>query len=676
MDLDRLIAALDSAPVQNAAAVATVSEDPAAAEFIASVERIYTERLPSVFPGWESRQQQIGMAKAVASALFSAKCCLSEAGTGAGKALALLGPAVLYARHTGGTVIVSTGTHVLQEQYLRKDIPALQKAIGDFSVALAKGKSNYLCLKRLDEEARQPTLDQIGVHDAIDDIIAWSERTETGDRGELAGVSAMDWARVCADDSCTKARCPHFEECLLFANRRKMQQAQVVICNHAMLMADITVRELTFGMGSLLPEAKAIILDEAHHLENTARQNLGASLTETRLLRILRDLRRKAPLINGAALSACTTANETLFEVVRRVAGNEDRCELSPGAAMDGAVKSLNAAVDELVDAAKEERQRAPNETIADDIGNLTSRLVAFAEDLTTIAVPDENHVVWVDVDRSAGPDHIRTTLHASPVEVTEMLRFELFDKPTVCSSATLTTDRDFNYFRSSVGVPADSVEYICDSPFEYERNAMLYVPSRLPDPKADDFHAQIAGEIEQLLRITSGKAFVLCTSWYGAKELHRRIKRKVPYRCLVQDEAPRGQLLDTFRDDVNSVLFATTSFWEGVDVPGDALSCVILDKLPFAVPSDPVTRAKVRAIEQRGGNAFMHYSVPEAVLKLRQGFGRLIRTQSDRGVVAIMDRRIVEARYGRIFRNSLPPAPLVRKLADVERFFREGAAA
>lgn len=676
--LSDLIAALDQLEVPAATPVAGAADNEASSEeteFVAEVEGIYTEKLPAVYPGWESRPQQVEMAKAVARALIRGKSCLAEAGTGSGKALALLGPAVLYARRTGGTVIVSTGTHVLQEQYLRKDVPRLQEAIGRFSVALMKGRGNYLCLKRLHEELEQPSLDDLmGEVSALDDIFQWSEQTETGDRAELTLIPAVEWARVCADDSCTRTKCPFYDRCFLFKARREAAQADIVICNHALLVADILVRRMTYGMGSLLPEPVAIILDEAHHLENVARENLGTTLTETRLGRILRDLRKHAPRIDAGAVSTCLDANNRLFATVRRLAGEEDRAELEATPAIQAAVERLQTALGAVAEAAKREKRRAPSEEAAATIDNIIERIEAYAADVDSIVTHGEDRVVWAEVLREG--DQTRVLIHATPVEVAQDLRSEIFSRPTVCASATMTTGRSFDYFRTSVGVPEDALEFICDSPFDYRANARVYVPERLPDPKARDFHEKIAGDVEELLRVSEGRAFVLCTSWRGARELYQRIAPSLPYRCLLQGDAPRGEILDVFQHDVHSVLFATASFWEGVDVPGEALSLVVLDKLPFGVPTDPVTRAKVQAIEARGGNAFMSYSVPEAILRLRQGFGRLIRSQSDRGVVAIFDRRIVEARYGSLFRSSLPPAPMVRRLEDVQRFFGEGVAA
>src|SRR5690606_39130385 len=244
-------------------------------------------------------------------------------------------------------------------------------------------------------------------------------------------------------------------------------------------------------------------------------------------------------------------------------------------------------------------------------------RIEAYAADVDSIVTHGEDRVVWAEVLREG--DQTRVLIHATPVEVAQDLRSEIFSTPTVCASATMTTGRSFDYFRTSVGVPEDALEFICDSPFDYRANARVYVPERLPDPKARDFHEKIAGDVEELLRVSEGRAFVLCTSWRGARELYQRIAPSLPYRCLLQGDAPRGEILDVFQHDVHSVLFATASFWEGVDVPGEALSLVVLDKLPFGVPTDPVTRAKVQAIEARGDNAFMSYSVPEAIPRLRQ---------------------------------------------------------
>lgn len=662
MGLSDLLAALEQLPTEPKIEEA----DTIPSEFaddLAELERVFTEALPSVFPGWESRRQQIAMARTVLQAILEGKAGLVEAGTGTGKSLALLAPAVHVVRKNGGPVIVSTGTHVLQEQYVEKDVPTLQKAMGDFKVAVAKGRGNYLCLKRLDDEAKQLTIGD----DPIDELEKWAQQTKTGDRAELPPRLSDWWPKVNADDSCIGSKCPLFDQCFFYKARRAQQNADVVIANHALLMADIVVRENSYGNASLLPDAKAVIIDEAHHLETAARQGFGIQLTPTRFRRLLSDARRVAPLLDPSIIRDCESAHDDFFAKASTLTG-DDRSEID----LAGLELSLLAELDNLTKALKAEQARSKSEQERDDVENLITRLDRFSVDVDTLANPGDNYVVWIEKQLVRGQG--RVTIQATPIDVAKTLRYELFTKqPVICSSATMTTNREFGYFRQATGAPKDALEYVTDSPFDYERQSLLYIPFDLPDPKADDYHERIAGHVLDILRATEGRAFVLSTSWRGMRTLFDLVAPHLGHRCLAQGEIPRHLLIDEFKKDKHSVLFATASFWEGVDVQGDALSAVIVDRLPFAFPHDPVTRAKVRAIEAAGGNSFADYSLPEAVLRLRQGFGRLIRNQNDRGVVAIMDRRIVQSRYGRLFLNSLPPARMVRRISDVERFFGEG---
>lgn len=637
--------------------VTPASPPPAAAGFI---DRIFREILPAHMAGYEPREQQIQLARLVARGLETGQHVTAEAGTGTGKSLAVLIPAVHHAVvERRGQVVVSTGTIALQEQYAGKDVPFLQKVLADagihFTAALAKGKSNYLCLSRLDEFSKAFGFDGDPQTQAL---LAWSETTPTGDRAELTEEPGPSWSQVCVDDSCTGVKCPFYEDCHYYAAKARWKEADVLICNHKLLLTDIA------SGGRVLPPHTAVILDEAHHLEAEALDVFGAEVSNYRIPVLLNEARKLLHHNDQSLIQRARDANAAFFAHVVEVQRSQDRARLQPLDA--GKVEALTLALGMVMNAL--------GEAGGDKADNLADRAMAILEDLVVITDPDlgGKQVAWVEIARPRDPGEppAKVVLHATPTDVASYLREDLFEQgPVVMTSATLATSGRFDYLRRSVGCPA-TLEMAVESPFDYEHQGILFVPRGLPDPKSPDFYPQVTPLIEEILLHTDGRAFVLFTSYRGMNEVYRSLAGRLRWTVLRQGDAPKAQLLEQFKADGNAVLFATSSFWEGIDVVGEALSAVIIDKLPFPSPGDPVVEAKCTAIKARGGSDFRDYFLPEAILRLRQGVGRLIRSKSDRGLVAILDSRLLEKGYGRQVLDSLPPFRRINSLENIGLFF------
>ncbi|MGB9791046.1 MAG: ATP-dependent DNA helicase [Thermacetogeniaceae bacterium] len=622
------------------------------------VERIFREVLPARLPSYELREQQIEVALKVEKALRRGANLLAEAGTGTGKSFAYLIPVALDLEENGGRAIVSTATIALQEQLLRKDIPLLEEALGiDLGAELAKGKGNYLCLVKFIEEIQTPTL--FADAEVLKRLQEWSEETETGDKSELPFELGDLWNRISTDDACLGRKCHLYKECFYFKARNRLQQARLIICNHALFFVDLSMR----GNGaSLLPDYHLVVFDEAHHIEDVARNTMSTKVSAMRLPVLLYQLRKREGC-NLEAVQRALALNEEFFAVVSAAAASENEKYLLPRTQEIAKLgEDLRKAVEDVVllfdpDCAGEREQ-----ALFDCLGRYNADLQEILE------TGDPGKVYWVEKARSGR--RVLVTLHATPIDVSGYLAENLFENEQIASvimtSATLSLAGDFSYFKSAVGCEAAD-EIAVESPFDYMEQCILYMPEGLPDPKAEDFHERVIPFIEEILRKTRGRAFVLFTSYRGLNQAYDLLAPKLPWRVLRQGEKPKQKLLEEFKEDIHSVLFATASFWEGVDVQGEALSCVILVKLPFAVPDDPITEARMAAIERSGGNAFLSYSLPEAVIRLRQGFGRLIRTQQDRGIVAILDPRIKTKWYGSYFLKSLPRCREVSTLDEVD---------
>ena len=652
--------------------------------------------LSKTHPAYEFRRGQLQMAQAVEEALEEKRHLIVEAGTGTGKTLAYLLPVI----RSGKRVIISTGTKNLQEQLFFKDAPALEQALfpdGDrkLSVCYMKGRNNYLCRKKLIDLTDQPVLSGLEEIEHYRAIAAWEKTTQTGDRAELAELpeaSAL-WHKLDARaDTCLGQKCKEYDRCFITEMRRRAAESDIIIVNHHLFFADLSIKLEAEGApdAGVLPECGAVIFDEAHELEDIAGNYFGISVSNLRMDELTRDVehllqREKlyTPQISGAIQSvrersqlffSLLPANEGRFAFDSRREFLEENGE--EFLALNQSLNRLGAELEQL--------PQKPEEVFA-----LARRAQQLQVQLGFVMEnEDPNTVFWIErrgfrgsvgnrrksssstaAESSAGPTNV--FLQATPIEVGQILRECLWSKleTSVLTSATLAVGGGFDYIRGRLGLD-HARELVVPSHFDYESQAILYVPPNLPDPRTPQFAGEAAGVIRRLLEITRGRAFVLFTSYAQMNEIYDRLLGELDFPMLKQGDAPKSALLEEFRITPHAVLFGTSSFWQGVDVQGEQLSCVIIDRLPFAVPSDPVVAARVKAIDAGGGNAFFEYQVPSAVITLKQGFGRLIRSLHDRGLLALLDNRILKKQYGRVFVESLPRYSRTTDLKKVEEFF------
>ena len=634
---------------------------------------------------YEHRLGQIKMAEAVLRAFEQKKHLIVEAGTGTGKTMAYLVPAIAAAVANNKRVIISTGTKNLQEQLMEKDIPFLQKVMPKkFTAAYMKGRSNYACLYKIKKAENQPILDGLDEMDYFEEVRQWSRETETGDRAELVNLpeNISFWTRINAkSETCIGQQCPDFEACFITKMRQRADEADIVIVNHHLFFADLNVRGNQYG--KVLPDYGAVIFDEAHLIEDIAADYFGFQISSFQIDELARDA--DALPINDAVTMRDLT--KTAAKIVgladqfwirfTQVRNQDGRFPLLPNAfAQKGtrgevqptplgeAYFALDSALERLEHAVDLHAEKMP------EAESLLKRVRQARFDMDFICTQSEkNYVYWLE-KRGRG-----IFLRASPIDVSALLQEKLFEKTetVVLTSATLSTGGKFNFIKDRLGLEDSKTEtLLAPSAFDYEKQAIIYIPKAMPDPRAPEFTQMAANEIIKLLQITSGRAFVLSTSNFGMNALYELVSMRVNYPCLVQGSMSKAGLLDRFRKTPNAVLFATSSFWQGVDVRGEQLSCVIIDKLPFAVPSDPIVAARTRFIDDNGGKSFFDYSVPQAVITLKQGIGRLIRSKTDKGVIALLDTRLRTKSYGKDFLNSLPKTRVTSELKDVAQIFND----
>jgi len=620
--------------------------------------------LARVLPGYEERSSQQQLSEAVGSILSGGGLLLAEAGTGTGKTIAYLLPAV----ELGRRVVVSTGTKNLQEQLVSKDIPLLAEALGrELSVAVMKGRGNYLCLLRFrsfTEAGSFRRLEEIPLFRAVE---GWAPRTQTGDRAEIDDLpDTVDfWREISAtSENCIGGACPDFDACWVTRMRQRALEADLVVVNHHLLCADLAVKESTYG--EVIPAYDTAIFDEAHLLEDVATQYFGIQVSSHRLEDLCRDVERELKagrLDSPDVLSELDSLRHRAERLFKLLAGGTGR-RLSPDW-MSPRVAEESAALLTRLDGLRTAILATPERGEA--LTGLAGRAHELREEATFVLRAEEDSHVYFVERRGRG-----VFLKATPIDVSSLLRERLFDKlrAAVLTSATLAVDDGFDYVKSRLGIDGtETEELLLASPFDFSQQAVLYVPRRMPQPQSPAFVERAAEEVLALVERSRGRAFVLFTSYANMNAVAERIAGRTDYPILIQGEAPKALLLETFRTTPGAVLLATASFWQGVDVVGEQLSCVIIDKLPFASPGDPVVAARIDRLRNNGGNPFGEYQVPVAVLMLKQGLGRLIRSSADRGILAVLDSRIVEKAYGRRFLESLPPARLVHELAGVEGF-------
>lgn len=617
--------------------------------------------------GFEARPGQVAMARLIERGFLEAAHTIVEAGTGVGKSLAYLVPAL----RSGKKIVVSTGTIALQEQLVRKDLPLVIEALGlPVRVELLKGRSHYLCREKFERMSAQRLVAPTA---SMERLWTWAERTATGDRAELPFVpSAADWEELDADaDDCIGELCPHFGDCFFFARRDAARYADVVVVNHALFFLDLALG------GGLLPPYDYVILDEAHQCERYATAALTASLSAQSVGRVLRRLHHTyhVPPVHDVQIEELVRG---LTATLARVPG--DRYPVGANAGLEPHLEALREAFYHLenwlqgnwtsalrrpADPPEVERRRdLALRGIVAHVGTI-DRILQAAHEMPTEA----EAIAWVERVEGEG----RYRVNAAPFDVAEFLAERLFARTpgVVLTSATLAENGSFAFLKRTLGI-AQAQEYVAPSPFDYRAQACLLLAPPALNPKAPDFARRAAPLIEEALDRTRGRAFVLFTSYARLNEIYGLLRERVPYPTAMQGDRPRAHLLEWFRTTPNAVLFATGTFWEGIDVAGDQLSCVVIDRLPFPSPSDPIVAARLAALEARGANGFESLMVPAATMRLKQGFGRLIRSKSDRGLVVLLDGRATGMRYGRTIVDALPPARRIDDLRELDGFFRD----
>ncbi len=623
--------------------------------------------LSASISGYEHRGQQITMAREVSKALSGRKRLIVEAPTGTGKTLAYLTAAAISRQRTA----ISTATKNLQEQLFFKDTPFIrEKVFPELKIALVKGRGNYVCHTRYMKFLRQPYIKGLDPDGSAALIQKWYPETCDHGEGDRSELDISDdnpiWPEICStSETCLGKKCPTRDECFVLQMRVKAAEADLMIINHHLLCSDLAVKEA--GYGEVIPKYEALIIDEAHALEDAATQHFGFYISQFKITRFLREARAELDGEKAFAEKYAKSfemiegAGRRLFDSFPEIKVGKTRIQrLSPQVkeARDTLIGELQATAAMIGNSPQG----------SDELKNMSRRGAKLAREVHTILQDngDADYAVWGERREK------RLGLHADLIDTGEALNRTLYPNvgSIVFTSATLSSSANFSYFKSRVAVPAPVTEVILDSPFDYSRQTLLYVPASMPEPSQPTFADSLAPQISEILQRTEGRAFVLFTSYKNMQAVYEALLGQLPFPLLMQGQKPKTRLLEEFQTRPGAVLLATASFWEGIDVQGEALSCVIVDKLPFAPPNDPIIAARVDRLKKQGQESFFSFQTPMAVIALKQGFGRLIRTRSDKGVLCILDVRIVTKAYGKVFRQSLFDCPLTRDLDAIEGFF------
>jgi len=612
-------------------------------------------RLSRSIDDFEFRPSQIKMAQIIQRALRQDSYAIIEAGTGTGKTMGYLVPVII----SGKKTVISTGTKNLQEQIFFQDMPLIADSLGiKLNTLLMKGRKNYICLHRYDQHFIQPSLIATSGNHARDRLEQWLKKTKSGDRAELDWLADDDplWDSISAtSDQCLGMECPQMKDCFLNELRKKAARADIIIVNHHLFFADLMVKR--GGFGEIIPRFQAVVFDEAHKIEETAVNYFGESISSGQFQDFAKDVEKetKQKGMPGGLTDKLNIVRESAERLQKIYALSEDKGSIQEedlAVINDGPVRDIKAALNLI------------GQKTGQVISVRAESLMQSLEMVFSIHMPDWHK--WYERKKRG------ITFHSSPLDISGTMREDLYGgiNTIIFTSATLSTNGRFDYIRSRLGIPDDALEGIYPSHFDFMEQSLFYIPLDLPGPNSVDFAAGASARIMELLEISSGRALVLFTGYSNMNTVYHRIKGALPYSVLRQGDAPKSALLDEFRNDTHSVLLATGSFWQGVDVPGESLSCLIVDKLPFDSPGDPLVSARIKSIGEKEGNPFMDYQLPSAIISLKQGLGRLIRKRSDRGVLSILDNRIIKSRYGRLFFESIPDMPVTHELGDVRKFF------
>ena len=621
-------------------------------------------------PGWRVRPQQLEFAQAVLAAIESAGVLIAEAGTGTGKTFAYLAPALI----AGGRVIVSTGTKTLQDQLFHRDLPLVREALGvPAKVALLKGRANYVCLHHLEESSAGGTFASREEARNIHAIARFAGRTDSGDKAECLQVPEFSgaWARATSTrENCLGAKCRHYEDCFVMKARKSASDADIVVVNHHLFFADVVLREE--GVTDLLPSANTIVFDEAHHLPDLARLFFGQAVSTAQVLELARDARgaqilhaKETPAIGEAALAADRAARDVRIALGTGT-GRFAAAQLDANEALARVLDALDARLADLAGILAAHAERA------DELRNAHERALALREALAAWrGEPGEGAVRWVETYAQSAVLN-RTPLDVAPIFAQQLAAGK---RAWIFTSATLSVGGDFAHYQAELGLGEAQARH-WESPYDFAGQALLYVPEDLPEPNSPGFTEAVIEAAYPVIEAAQGRAFLLFTSLRAMDIGHARLKEKLAgagldWPVFLQGTAGKNELLERFRDTPNAILLGSQSFWEGVDVKGEALSLVVIDKLPFNPPDDPVLAARIEQINRAGGNAFMQYQVPRAVIALKQGAGRLIRDETDCGVLMICDPRLVSKPYGKRIWRALPPFRRTRSRDDAVAFFR-----
>lgn len=622
--------------------------------------------LSELIEGYAVRSQQIEMAEAIADAIEQYESLICEAGTGTGKTFAYLIPSILSGRKT----IISTGTKHLQDQLFQKDLPLVQQAVGvPVNVALLKGRANYLCLYRLgnlQEDTRFLNKQSIG---NLLGVRQWSQHTASGDLSELTDLaedSPLRPAITSSTENCLGQECADFDKCFVFKARKQAADADVIVVNHHLFLADMALREQ--GYGELLPAIDSVIFDEAHQLAELASQFFSQTLSSYQFLELFRD--SKAAYFSEAAdlpdfIESLDGMDKSVKDLRLSLGKYDKRAPWHVIREEQEVMDSLNQLQDRAYDVHHILESFAQRGKSLDNCFNRLESVLNMIDSYLESTTDD--YIQWVET-RGQG-----FLFHRTPLDIAEAFQVRLSDYncQSIYTSATLAVDGNFSHFAGQLGLDSVAAR-VWNSPFDFNKQALLYIPKGLPEPREANYTAKVVERAVPILNLSKGRAFILFTSHRALREAAELIKEHINFPVLVQGDAPRTELLETFRHTEHAVLLGTSSFWEGVDVKGQALSCVIIDKLPFAAPNDPVLQARLKKMEEQGGRPFIDYQIPEAVITLKQGIGRLIRDRNDYGLLMICDPRLKTKSYGRIFLKSLPDMGQTHELGDVEVFFQE----